>query len=445
MNDQLKIAVVGGGWAGLAAAVELGACGVSVTVFEAARQLGGRARRIHLDSRKLDNGQHILIGAYRETLRLMRTVGADPERQLRRLPLELDYPADGFRLKLRALPAPLNLALGLLTAKGCTLSEKLAAARFMRNLQADNYRLPEDCTVAALLDRHTQHGRLRRFLWEPLCLAAINTPPETASARIFANVLRDSLGGTRADTDLLLPAADLSAIFADAAAEFITVHDGEIRLSRRVDAITPASSGLAIDGERFDRVIVAAAPPHAVALLQQHEATRNAAAMLAAYRFEPIATLYAAYPPPTTLPAPMLGLAGYAPDAIGQWVFDRGALNDAPGMLAFVLSADGAWNRLDSDSLLAALHGQLEQALGGKLPPPTWHKLVRERRATLACTPGQPRPPAQTPIDGLLLAGDYVCADYPSTLEGAVRSGIAAAAAASGCWPARKIEINDNK
>ncbi len=433
MGAARRVAVVGGGWAGLTAAVELSANGAAVTVFEAARQLGGRARRITLDGRKLDNGQHILIGAYRETLRLMRTVGADPERLLRRLPLELNYPADSFRLKLPNLPAPLNLALGLLTAEGCPLREKLAAARFMRCLQAENYRLPGDCTVAALLDRHAQHGRLRRFLWEPLCLAALNTPPETASAQVFAHVLRDSLGGRREDTDLLLPAADLSAIFPDAAAEFIAKHGGEIRLSRRVDAITSTSFGLAIDGERFDRAILATAPQHAATLLDQHEATRDTAAMLAAYRHEPIATLYAAYPPETRLPSPMLGLEGYAPDAIGQWIFDRGALNDTPGMLAFVLSADVDWNRLDHGKLLAVLHHRLEETLGCTLPPPGWHKLVRDRRATLACTPNLPRPPVQTSIPDLLLAGDYVCADYPSTLEGAVRSGIAAAAEARAC------------
>lgn len=429
MKNQLRVAVIGGGWAGLVAAVELCAAGAKVTVFEAARQIGGRARRICLDGRNLDNGQHILIGAYRETLRLMRMVGADPERLLMRRPLELYYPADGFRLKLPPLPAPLNLALGLMTARGCTLREKLSAARFMRCLQSENFRLSQDCTVEELLDRHAQKDNLRRFLWEPLCLAALNTPPEIASAQIFANVLRDSLGGRRMDTDLLLPAADLGRVFPDAAAAFLSAQGGEIRLSRRVDAFTASPSGLEIDGERFEHVILATSPQHAIALLDRHNATRSTAATLAAYRHEPIATLYAAYPSEIRLPTPMLGLEGYAPDALGQWVFDRGALGDAPGMLAFVLSADGAWNRIDAARLLTTLHRQLEKALGKKLPPPHWHKLICERRASLACSPDLPRPHAQTLIHGLWLAGDYVCADYPSTLEGAARSGVAAATA----------------
>ena len=95
-----RIAVIGGGWAGLAAAVELAAAGVEVSLFEAARQLGGRARRVDIEGQTLDNGQHILLGAYSECLRLMRLVGADAQHLLHRLPLELAHPAAGFRLRL---------------------------------------------------------------------------------------------------------------------------------------------------------------------------------------------------------------------------------------------------------------------------------------------------------------------------------------------------------
>jgi len=99
-------------------------------------------------------------------------------------------------------------------------------------------------------------------------------------------------------------------------------------------------------------------------------------------------------------------------------------------VIGFVLSARGAWDERDNDALATALHGELEQALGRKLPRASWHQVIRERRATFSCRPHLPRPAAQTPIPGLWLAGDYVCADYPATLEGAVRSGVAAAAGA---------------
>jgi squalene-associated FAD-dependent desaturase len=297
----------------------------------------------------------------------------------------------------------------------------------MRFLQATDYRLAVDCTVAALLDRHAQHGSLRRHMWEPLCLAALNTEPEHASAQIFANVLRDSLGGGRADTDLLLPAADLDQLFPQAAADFICAHGGEIRLSARIEDIQHTDNDLYIAGERFDRIILAIAPQHAASFLAQHAETAATAAMLASYAYEPIGTVYVGYPTELTLPFPMLGLNGGSVGKLGQWVFDRGPLGGAHGVMGFVLSARGAWDERDNDELAAALHAELEHALQKKLPEPLWHQVIRERRATFSCRPDLPRPSARTALDGLWLAGDYACAGYPATLEGAVRSGITAA------------------
>ena len=423
------VAIVGGGWAGLACAVELAASGVRICLFEAARQLGGRARSIDVQGRTLDNGQHILIGAYRETLRLMSQVGADPARVLQRLPLELNYPGGSFRLRLPRIPAPLHLAIGLMTAKGCSPGEKIAATSFMRSLQARNYRLAEDISVAELLDQQRQTGSLRRFMWEPLCLAALNTPPEKASAQIFANVLRDSLGGKRSDTDLLLPNADLNAVFPDAAARFVNGHGGTIRLSRRVERIERT---LHIAGEAFDDVVIATAPQHAIALLRDHPQTSAIAGMLGGYRYEPIGTVYLGYPAGFRLPFPMLGMDIGSPDRLGQWVFDRGQLGGAEGVMGCVLSADGAWDERDSDALAATLHAELQETLERPLPQPLWHQVIRERRATFSCRPGLLRPESRTSLHGLWLAGDYVCADYPATLEGAIRSGVATARAILG-------------
>lgn len=418
--------MIGGGWAGLAAAVELCAAGVTVSVFESARQLGGRARSVVIDGRTLDNGQHILLGAYRETLRLMRQVGAEPERYLRRQTLELRQDREAFRLRLPRLPSPWHLACGLALARGLPLREKFGAIRFMRALQADAYQLPADTSVAAWLDHHEQRGVLRRLMWEPLCFAALNTAPENASAQVFANVLRDSLGGTRADTDLLLPCADLDRIFPAAAARFIETHGGAIHLGTRIRHI---EHDLTIAGDGFDRVILATAPRHAIPLLAAHPETAAIADMLDGYAYEPISCAYLAYPPDLALPCPMLGLESRHPGHLGQWVFDRGMLGGPPGLLSFILSANGAWDALDDTTLCSALHTELEATLGRQLPRPDWQQVLRERRATFSCRPNLPRPNARTPLSGLWLAGDYAYADYPGTIEGAVRSGIAASRA----------------
>ena len=450
LRTALSVAIIGGGWAGLAAAVELCTAGASVTVYEAAKRLGGRARSVAIDGRVLDNGQHILIGAYRETLRLIRHVhrnidkrkearaghassnaGHRPSTLLHRLPLTLQHPAGNFRLRLPPswlpLPAPLPLAIGLLGVRGVTLAEKRAAARFIRGLQALDYRLDADSSVTSLLDRTGQAGALRRMLWEPLCLAALNTPPEHASAQIFANVLRDSLGGDRYATDLLLPAVDLGQLFPDAAATFIAAHGGRIRLSCRIEHMTRDKQHWCIGDESFDHVIIATAPQHAVPLLTGHAEIHSVATQLGAYDYEPIGTVYAAYPPEVRLPAPMLGLSDAAGNKLGQWAFDHGRLCRTPGLIAFVLSARGRWDERDNAALMVALHQELQAALRRRLPFPVWHKTLRERRATFSCRPDLFRPNASMPLPGLHLAGDYVCADYPATLEGAVRSGIQAA------------------
>ena len=123
----------------------------------------------------------------------------------------------------------------------------------------------------------------------------------------------------------------------------------------------------------------------------------------------------------------MLGLEGASNGRLGQWAFDRGDLCGDPGIISFVLSGTGRWDERDNESLVETLHRELEDTLGKALPAPRWHQVIRERRATFSCRPALPRPEARTPLNGLWLAGDYVCANYPATLEGAVRSGIAVA------------------
>lgn len=425
----MKVAIIGAGWAGLAAAVELSAAGIAPTVFEAGREIGGRARNLALAGHALDNGQHILVGAYRDTLRLMRQVGADPAQQFLRVPLTLHTPGR-FHLALPRWPAPWHLAGGLLAARGAGLGEKLAAARFMRRLQADQYRLVSDTTVADLLDRQGQRGALRRYLWEPLCLAALNTPLEQASAQVFANVLRDSLGGSRDATDLLLPRVPLGDLFPRPAASWLAARGARLVTGCRIGPPQSTPAGWTLPGapgQHFDQVIIATAPRQAIRLLVGRPAQHETLGPLADLAYEPIATVFLGYPPETTLPFPMIGLDGPDGQPIGQWAFDRGPLGGHPGIMACVLSAHGDWERLDNDTLASRLHRELSHTLGRPLPRPRWQRIIREQRATHACRPDLPRPAARTPEPGLWLAGDYVYPDYPATLEAAVRSGIATA------------------
>jgi squalene-associated FAD-dependent desaturase len=417
-----RVAVVGAGWAGLAAAVTLAERGVPVTVFEASRSLGGRARRVTVDGIDLDNGQHVLIGAYRECLRLMRLVGADPERLLLRAPLELRF-ADGFHLRAPHLPYPLNLALGLVRAKGLLLAEAMSAARFMAALRLRKFRIEPDRTVAKLLDERAQGGTLRSHLWEPLCVSALNTPVGSASAQVFANVLRDGLTGSREASDFLIARADLGKIFPEPAAAYIRAHGGEIRLGEAVRRLARVHGGFRVnDAMEFSSVVIACAPQHAGQLLVQLPELADALSRINSFSYEPIVTCYLQYPETVSLPSPMLGFTG----GILQWVFDRGRIGGPKGLLAAVISASGPHEDLSKDSLVSRIESELKAALGS-LPALRWSQIITEKRATFSCRPGFERPQGATPLPGLVLAGDYVASDYPGTLEAAVRSGVAAA------------------
>ncbi len=417
-------AVVGAGWAGLAAAVALARRGVAVTVFEASRHVGGRARRVGVDGVDLDNGQHILIGAYRDTLALMRETGVNTEHALLRIPLEMRY-ADGFRLRAPRLPSPLNLLFALFGATGLPFAEAAGAVRFMAALRFRGFRVEPDRSVARLLDEHAQSGTLRSHLWEPLCVSALNTPVDRASAQVFANALRDGLAGGRAASDLLLPRVDLGRLFPEPAAEYVRKRGGRVELGVPLRRIERVAGGFRLNETRtFAGVVLACGPHQAGPLLVQLPELADTLAAINTFTYEPIVTCYLQYADSVSLPVPMLGFAG----GVLQWVFDRGRLGGPKGLLAAVISASGAHQELTKEELVSRIASEL-QAVLGDLPATKWSRVITEKRATFSCTPSLTRPRGSTPVPNLALAGDYVAGEYPGTLEAAVRSGIDAAGA----------------
>ncbi|MYM93509.1 hydroxysqualene dehydroxylase HpnE [Duganella vulcania] len=444
------VAVIGGGWAGCAAAVELARAGYKVTQLEAARTLGGRARRIETDHRHLDNGQHILLGAYSETLRLMKLTGVDREQALLSLPLQMRYPAGsgGMNFVAPRLPAPLHLALALLRAKGLQRADKLSLARFSTTARWMGWTLHTDCSVTELLQRFDQTPRLIQLMWRPLCLAALNTPPERASAQVFLNVLRDSLGAKRSASDMLLPRADLSALLPEAAAAYVEAHGGSVRTGAKVQALRSIEgrlwqldiSGAAVGGNwstYFSGVVLATGASQAATLLHAIPDCDTSAlcSQLTAFEPEAITTCYLQYDAATRLELPFFALLD-DPDnhQWGQFVFDRGQLDAGQaGLLAVVISASGSATAQSQDLLAEAVAVQLAAVFQRpELGRPKWFKVITEKRATYACAPGVSRPANDSGLPGLVIAGDYTAGDYPATLESAVRSGVAAAALLKG-------------
>ena len=433
------VAVVGGGWSGLAAAVRLAERGVPVRVFEASRSLGGRARRIgSADAAPvLDNGQHILIGAYTRTLELMRTVGVPPDAVLLREPLYLLRP-DGQGLALPRLPPPWNALLGIARARGWRWAERAALLRRAAAWRLAGFRCGPQATVADLC-RGLPPAVLEHFI-EPLCVSALNVAPEAASGSVFLRVLQDALFAAPGGSDLLLPRADLGQLLPDAAARWLTGRGAQIATGARVRRIRLDGPGWCVDDEPFAAVVLAAPAGEAARLARgvaagdlnaagadPHRAAVAAACATWATGAEAlphtaIATVYAqARPNPdgSVLPRAMLALPAAA-GGPAQFVFDRGRLGGPAGLLAFVVSDA----RGDGAAIESAVIRGSAAALG--LPGLRPVRTLVERRATFACTPATRRPRG-TIAERFEAAGDHVEGPYPATLEGAVRAGEAAA------------------
>jgi len=427
------VAVIGGGCAGLAAATRLAESNIPVTLFEASPQLGGRARSVEWKSHTLDNGQHILLGAYRETLSLLKLAGVDEDQALLRLPLQLSMQPDYELRAYDALPAPLHILAGLICAKGLSWHDRLSAIRFMVWMRLIGFRLKQDISLAALLTSRNQSQKVTQLLWEPLCLAALNTPLVSASGQVFLNVLRDSFSKSKSDSDMLLPKQDLSQFIAEPLARFIQTAGGEVMTASPVESVASDGAHFNVttsDGvsKRFSHVVLAVSPFRLAGITQQLPAMSSATQLCDAIQYQPICTVYLQYPADLQLKQPMIGFFG----GLGQWVFDRGQLYGQDGLLAVVISAEGSHQRMTQDALVETITSELCRyfpSLHDKLSTPLWHKVITEKRATFACTTGLQRPVMHTAMPNLYLAGDYVAGDYPATIEGAVRSGANAAKA----------------
>jgi len=468
---RYRVCVVGAGWSGLAAAIHAVQAGHRVTILEASRSLGGRARTLPASAdgllpdgsaATLDNGQHILLGAYRETLDLMRTVGVDPAQTLLRLPLGLRF-ADGDGLQLPDWPQPWNLIAGLLTARGWSMGDKRSLVRALRLWRKNRFECTANTSVAELCQGI--HSAVVEDLIAPLCISALNTPPQLASGQVFLTVLHDSLFAKprkhkkspparfdahslvdppsnapldstvwrAAGSDLLVPTVDLGTLFPQAAAAWLRDQGASVHLGRR--AACPQWSGgqWQIDGEAFDRVIWATAPQHAVQAFSEYLplAPKNLGLHLQrwlrpakAMKYQSIATIYA-HAPGLVLPRPMVALRN-SPLAPAQFAFDRGQLGGPPGLIALVVSApQGEYQQLEA-MVLAQAQDQLEEWLDGQALSAI--RTVVEKQATFSCAARMVRPPQQV-APGLMACGDYLYKPYPATLEGAVRSGIMAALA----------------
>ena len=426
--------VIGGGFAGLAAATRLAEQGATVHLVEARPTLGGRANafRDPLTGERVDNGQHVLAGCYHDTLAFLRRIGTH---HLLHRPSTLRLAiidGGGHRsdLVLPALPAPWNLVAGILAWDALPLADRLAILRAGRVL---NGRAPIDPadTVRAFLVRHRQTPRLCEMFWEPLALAALNQSIDQAAAPAFVEVVRRLFGPTPEGALLLLPAVPLADLYAAPARTYIERAGGTVTTGARARVVLDGSRVAAVaSGARLwhTDTVICAVPWFALrdVLADAPPALARIVACADAIASLPIVTVNL-WIDGWSPDVPMLGLPGRT----FQWIFDRRQLVAGQRHLSLVSSGAERVCRLANDALVdLALH-----ELRAALPPARRASLrhasvIRERRATFSLAPGlPPRPGVHTPIPGLYLAGDWIDTGLPATIESAVLSGHRAAAA----------------
>ncbi len=448
MTSKAQTIVIGAGLAGLAAAVRLTEAGREVITLEATKAGGGRSRSFKdtVTGREIDNGQHLLMGCYRETLAFLRAIGApdDAVDFQRNLALTMIKPGGG-RIELRcpALPAPLHLAAGLLRMRGLGVLHRAAALRAGLLLRGEIERPDDNETCDAWLRRLGQTRAIRAAFWEPLIWAVLNDDPLVASAAMLVAVIERAFMATRDDSALGVPRRPLSDIYVDRAVAQVRDRGAEVRFAAPARALELDAEGrirgvTLKSGETLaaDQVI-SAVPPHALLELlpepaREHPVFRDVARL----ETSPIVNLWVTLEKPL-LDRPFVGLVA----SPLHWLWDRDRietgrerpeLGERGSLLSVTISGARSFVADQPEALRELLIGELARFFPAAKPQIRAFRVVKEKRATISHAAGtyQRRPETRSPIPGLLLAGDWVRTGIPATIESAVQSGHMAAAQA---------------
>jgi zeta-carotene desaturase len=427
---SFDVVIIGGGFAGLSAATALAERGVRVLVLEARPTLGGRATAFTdpATGERMDNGQHVLVGGYHETFAFLRRLNSAADVYVQPdLHIDvIDRHGRASSLKCPSLPPPLHLLGGVIGWKGIDWRDR-AALVHMRHLDDG----PAEETVQEWLIRHRQTPRLIELLWEPLAVAALNQPIDEAAGAAFAGVLRRMFTRDRRDCALGLPLKALDELYAIPARDYIERAGGAVRVN--APARVTCEDGVIVrvrDQIAHARAVICATAWYALPSVFPDRPAALDEVLRAAESTDasPIVTVNLWFDRPVTTHS-FVGLPGRAM----QWVFDKRAiLGEASSHLSIVSSGATALVGQSNQELVDLAMRELTEAL----PPARSAELrravvVREKRATFSVAPGQPpRPPVETAIPGLFLAGDWIDTGLPATIEGAVVSGHRAAAAA---------------
>jgi hydroxysqualene dehydroxylase len=429
--------IIGGGFAGLAAATNLAAHGRQVLVLERRSFLGGRAYSFldRVSGDVVDNGQHLMMGCYHSTLAFFDRIGSRNKLRFQKdaTVAFLDDKGGASALRCPALPAPLHLLAGIAGLRSVPWRDRISAVRVGLAARRINGNLMSlaDTTVKEWLSQLGQSELIQQRLWNPMAVATLNEQPDRASADMFVRVLHDGFLQSRSDSELVISKVGLSDLYVSDATSFIEEHGGTIRPGSDVEGIefepNRAVAVILRGGERLEaRTVIAAIPPQSLAPLIPGSLAQSWKGFRDLERFgnSPIVSINLWYERQVT-DREFVGLL----DSPIDWVFNKNAICVTKGPrqhLALVISAAHAVSRLTREQLVDLARHEMERFFPAARETPLVHSLVvREHGATISHTPGvaRLRPPQTTPIENFLVAGDWTDTGLPATIESAVRSG----------------------
>lgn len=425
--------VIGGGCAGFSAATALAGHGARVLVLEARPGLGGRATAFQdpETGERVDNGQHILMGCYKDTLAFLDRIGASDRVTWQsglKIPM-IDRRGHHSVLSLPALPSPLNFLAGVLAWDALSWTERLSVLKIGGSISLSG-RL--GLTVRAWLEQNGQAPRLCELFWEPLALAALNQSVDQADASHFINVLARVFGPDPAASALVLPAVPLDELYAEPARDWLLARGSDVRVNAPAKVILDGNRvrGVRVrDQEIQAPIVISTVPWHGFHALFDApppplaETIANASALGSL----PIVTVNLWFDR-AVMQESLIGL----PARHFQWVFDRRALvGGAASHLSMISSGAEAIVSKSKDELTAIALAEVREAIPGARAAELKKSVaVREKRSTFSLAPdAPPRPQTRTAIEGFLLAGDWIATGLPATIESAVISGRLAAEA----------------
>ena len=441
-DEKYQVVIIGGGFAGLAAGVDLAEQGWRVLVLEKRGFLGGRAYSFtdKTTGDSIDNGQHLFMGCYHHTLRFLEKIGSIGKLKFQLNP-QVDFlleESNGYvrhaSFKCPPLPAPFHLLAGLARLETIDWRERILALRVglaLRRIHSRETSLA-DITVRQWLNDLGQPERIQKRFWDIIALATLNESPERASADMFARVLDQAFLHARRHSQLIISQVPLSGLYTEQARNFIEARGGEVKLNSdvlniemdgsRVRSLT-LRSGESIEVE----AVISAVPYFSLRRMLTDEVVHSSDCFhsLEQFRSSPIVSINLWYSEPVT-DLEFVGLL----DSPIEWVFNKNAIAGDNGIkrqhLALVISgAHGVAMRSNNELTRMAV-----SVMERFFPVATRRQLlhafvVREQDATLSHTIGTARlrPPQRTNFSNFYLAGDWTDTGLPATIEGAVWSG----------------------